>query len=252
MLDGTFPQALAQRLVAAMGEADCVIAVAHHLELRLRELGLQRVRTIANAVDPHVFAPARPDPVLQRSLDIDAARVVVAHLSNFKALKRPLDIVASAAAALPREPRLLYLIVGDGPTRAAMQDAVASAGMRDDFRFTGWVPHADVQRYLHLSDIVILPSQAEAMAMIYLEAQACGRLLIASDIAAAREVVEDGRTGLLFPLGDVAALTEVTLRAAQDAGLRAAIGEQARAAALARPLDAALDEYEAVLREHAR
>jgi glycosyltransferase involved in cell wall biosynthesis len=99
---------------------------------------------------------------------------------------------------------------------------------------------------MNLSDIVVMPSAAEALALVYLETQACGRVLVASDVAGAREVVDDGMTGLLFPVGDIDGLTAATLRAARDPALRAAIGARARTAAASHPLDVALSEYEAV------
>ena len=69
-------------------------------------------------------------------------------------------------------------------------------------------------------------------------------MLIASDIAAAREVVEDGVTGLLFPVGDVEAMANCIVRAAADTSLRAAIGARARAFAEAHTFETALDAYE--------
>jgi glycosyltransferase involved in cell wall biosynthesis len=246
LIDGSYPRELTARLLDCLGEADCIIAVAHHLGQRLRDLGLERIEVIANAVDPAMFAPAPRDPDLMRSLGIGSERVVVAHLSNLKELKRPLDLVHSAVAARRADPRLIYLVVGDGTCRAATEAECARAGVDEHFRFTGWVPHHEVVRYINLADVVVMPSAAEALALVYLETQACGRVLIASDVAGAREVVEDEVTGLLFGVGDIDALTAATLRAAADPALRVAIGTRARAAAAARPLDVALSEYEAV------
>ena len=81
---------------------------------------------------------------------------------------------------------------------------------------------------LSCADIVVMPSAGEAQARVYLETQASGRTLLASDIAAAREVVEDGRTGLLFRTGDANHLAERLLEAARDPRLRERIGQQAR------------------------
>ena len=127
-----------------------------------------------------------------------------------------------------RDPRLLYMIVGDGPNRGPMTVECERRGVLDRFRFPGWIPHGEVPRYMNLADIVVMPSENEAMAFAYLETQACGRVLIASDIAATREVVDDGVNGLLVEVGDSAAMAEATLRAAADAGLRQAIGARAR------------------------
>ncbi|MEO8604682.1 MAG: glycosyltransferase family 4 protein, partial [bacterium] len=246
LLSGAYPPELARALRDGLAGADCVIAVAHHLAERLRELGLQRIEVIPNAVDTHAFTPGPRDATLLRELDLPEASVIVAHVSNLKDIKRPLDLVHAAAAALPRDPRLWFVIVGDGPCRAQVEAECARAGVRDRFRFTEWVPRTSVPRYLRLADIVVMPSETEALALVYLETQACGRVLIASDIAAAREVVQHGVTGLLFAKGDCAALADSILRAAADPNLRTAIGTQARSFAERYTLEAALDAYERV------
>jgi phosphatidylinositol alpha-mannosyltransferase len=73
-----------------------------------------------------------------------------------------------------------------------------------------------------------MPSEDEAQARVYLETQSCGRVILASDIAAAREVITDGETGVLFRMGDAADLAASMLRLAHDAELRATIGRRAR------------------------
>ena len=94
---------------------------------------------------------------------------------------------------------------------------------------------------------MVLPSFGEGLARVYLETQACGRVLVASDTGPAREVVDDGATGLLFPVGDVDALAERCLRAAQDSGLRARIGSAARERVRRHEIGAAVTRYEAAL-----
>jgi glycosyltransferase involved in cell wall biosynthesis len=109
-----------------------------------------------------------------------------------------------------------------------METACRRYGIASHFRFVGWVPYDDVAAYLNLADLVVMPSDSEAQARVYLETQACGRTLVASDVAGARHVVEDGETGLLFHKADVAHLTATILRAAADPGLRHRIGARAR------------------------
>ena len=150
---------------------------------------------------------------------------------------------------MAREPRLLFLIVGNDRLRGEMEEACVGAGIAGRFRFAGWVDQSESPRYLNLADMVVMPSQLEALSLVYLEAQACGRVLIASDIPAAREVIEDGVTGLLFPMGVIEAFSEKILLAAAQPGLRAAIGRRARAQAEASGMDEWLDAYERALRE---
>lgn len=242
----THSPALHDALVAGLARADRIVAVARHVAPHLRALGLTRIDVVPNAVDPEVFAPGPPDAALRAALALDDHGPVVLHVSNLKALKRPLDVAHAAAVALPREPRLWFVVVGEGAGRAQIDAEATRLGIRTRFRFTGWVPRAEVARYLRLADLVVMPSEAEALALVYLETLACGRVLIASDIAAAREVVRDGETGLLFPAGDTPALAACIVRAAGDASLRAAIGARARAWAARHPLARALDAYERV------
>jgi glycosyltransferase involved in cell wall biosynthesis len=121
--------------------------------------------------------------------------------------------------------------------------------IRERFAFTGWVAHECVADYLNLADVVVMPSESEGQARVYLETQACGRTLLASDIASAREVVVHGKTGLLFRRGDIKDLTEKTLAAAKDPQLRKSIGRQARARVGIHALDTVVAAYDAMLGE---
>jgi len=209
-------------------KVDLIVTVARHLEGSLRELGLPHPVTIPNPVDPAKFYPKPRDAGLMTQLRLCSDHLIIAHVSNMKALKRSSDIVASAREVINVEPRVIYLMVGEGPCRAQLENECRRLGIIDHFRFTGWVEHEKVADYMNLADAVVMPSETEAMALVYLETMACGRLLIASDIPAAREAVRDGQTGLLFPKGDVAELTRKTLLAANDPMLRDRIGSAAR------------------------
>ena len=86
----------------------------------------------------------------------------------------------------------------------------------------------------------------------YVETQACGRVLVASDIRAAREVILDGETGVLFRPGDVTDLTDKILGLAGAPERRAEIGRQARARIRPHALDGAVEAYEGLLAELVR
>jgi 1,2-diacylglycerol 3-alpha-glucosyltransferase len=247
LLNGTYPRELAEGLVDRLRGLNALVTPARHLAASLARLRLPSVRVVRNAVDPARFHPHRRDGELARRLGVGEDDVVAAHLSNLKPVKRPLDIVAAAALALARDPRLLFLVVGDGPMRAEVEEACRAAGVEERFRFVGWVEHEDVPAYLSLADILVLPSAAEAQALVYLEAHATGPTLIASDIPAAREVIVDGETGLLFPMGDVDAFAAAIVHAAADPELRAAVGRAARARVQAHALPEVVAEHERLL-----
>jgi len=228
VLSGRYPAELSRQFLEQCRKVDLIVTVAAHLAEGLRRLGLSKVCTIFNAVDLSDFSPAPKDPGLLRELAIGDDRVVVGYVANLHARKRPLDLVASAARALRHDSRLVYVVVGDGTLRQATEDACRLQQIHHAFRFVGWVDYQRVPALINLADMVVLPSDAEGLARVYLETQACGRLLVASDIPPAREVITDGETGLLFRPGDTEDLASKTLRAASDPDLRARIGRQAR------------------------
>jgi glycosyltransferase involved in cell wall biosynthesis len=251
MLKAALPGGLhqSQRVLAGFRHADRLVAVAPHVGESARGLGLERVLVIGNPVDVDRFTPRPKDRDLMEELGIEPDALVVAHVSKLNPLKRPLDVVLAAERALSAEPRLLALILGDGPLRKEMEEAAAERGIGGRFRFAGWLDHAAIPRHLSLADVVVMPGEFEGRSLVYLETQACGRVLLASDIQSAREVVVDGKTGLLFRTGDVAHLAARLLEILSDARLRETIGHQARHVAERYALEDVVAAYEALFRD---
>jgi glycosyltransferase involved in cell wall biosynthesis len=252
MANGTYPDDLARELLGEFGKASVLVSVAQHMADGLGRLGISGVRVVRNSVDLAQFAAQAPDPALRRELGVAADDVVVVHASNLKAAKRPLDLVGSAVRALRRDPRLLYVVVGDGAHRRDMEAACRESGTAGRFRFVGWVDYARMPAYLALADVVVSPSQTEGLSRVYLETQASGKLLLASDIPAAREVVVDGVTGCLFRVGDVEHLADQTLRLASDRDLRERIGRNARERVRTHSLPEVVAAYAEILDECSR
>jgi glycosyltransferase involved in cell wall biosynthesis len=249
MIAGTIPSAAARRYIEQFHRVDLVVLVARHLLPLYRAWGLARLRIVQNGVDRRTFAPRPKSADLRSELGLRPSDVVLLHASNLKSIKRPLDLVESATFAVRRDPRLVYVIAGDGPMRAAIDTACRRRGIARSFRFAGWVDRERMPDLLNLADIVAMPSETEALALLYLETLACGRVLLASDIAGAREVVRDGRDGVLFARGDVGALTDKTLELAARPSLRAAIGRRGRERSRRFDLRRTLSSYEALLAE---
>ena len=234
VLAGTYPEPLATELCAELGEADLLVAVAEHMAAGARRVGLDRATAVPNATDTRRFRPGRRSAARLARLGIPPDALVIAHVSNLKPVKRPLDLVESAAPALAAEPRLWYVVVGDGTLRGEMEALGRERGVADRVRFVGGVPYADMPSWIRLADVVAMPSESEGIARTYLETQASGRVLLASDIPGAREVVTPGETGVLYPVGDVAALAARTVELARDPRRRATIGLAARRHVVAR------------------
>jgi glycosyltransferase involved in cell wall biosynthesis len=228
ILNGSYPAKLAERLLQRFREVDVVVTSAQHMQSTLAQLDVRNVEVIPNPVDLDRFHPDAASPGLRRALSVREDDLVVAHASNLKALKRPLDIVRAAEIALAEDNGLVFVILGDGPCRVELEEECAARHLRRRFRFAGWVAHERMPAAIASADIVVMPSAGEAQALVYLETQASGRALLASDIPAAREVIEHGRSGLLFDTGDIPGLAAAVLTAARDPELRTKLGRQAR------------------------
>jgi glycosyltransferase involved in cell wall biosynthesis len=252
---GRSPQRWDQAWLEAVAPADLLITPAHYMRVTLERLGVCRVEVIPNAIDLSQFragiggdgARTLAVAAMRRRLRIDDHDIVVACVANLNSRKRPLDVVASAALALRREPRLLYLMAGAGSLRSQVEQACRDAGIEDRVRVLGWVEYDQIPTLLRLSTIAVLASDAEGLARASLEAQASGRALIMSDIEASHEVVRHRHDGLLFPVGDVERLAALTLEAVADDELRHRIERAARESAASRSIETAVARYEDTL-----
>ncbi len=133
------------------------------------------------------------------------------------------------ALAILREgalPNARLVLVGDGPTRPAMEDLARSLGVENKVEFAGM--RGDVDRLYPTFDLAALTSECEAFPVSILEAMACGRPIVASDLTGVREAVVEGETGELFPVGDARALAEKIIRLARDPVRRASMGMAGR------------------------
>jgi hypothetical protein len=218
----------------ALRRADRITTICDGLRREIAARGIQaaRITVVPNAVDTDRFRfGAAPDEALRRRLGLEGA-TVLGFAGSFYGYEG-LDLLIEAAASLAsRRPELRVLLVGGGPQESALKALVAARGIADRVVFAGRVPHAEVQRYYELIDLLAYPRRRIRLTEIVtplkpLEAMAQGRLFIASDVGGHKELVREGETGFLFPAGDAAALARtidavLSRRAGWDRVLRQA------------------------------
>jgi glycosyltransferase involved in cell wall biosynthesis len=248
IVDGSFPEEHGRPWLDAFRKADRVVTVSHFFADGLRDRGLSQVCTIQNHVDLGRFRPEAKDLTLLEQLGIRHGQIVVVHVSKIEPIKRPLDLVA-VASKIGHVDDLVYVIVGEGPLLAEMKETCRRLEVMDRFRFVGWVPYDRVPGFLNIADMVVQPSESEGLSRVYLEAMACGRTLIASDIPAAREVIRHRENGLLFERGNLDNLEKTINLAANDSALRERIGRSALTSVASHALDRMAAEYDRLFRE---
>ena len=125
---------------------------------------------------------------------------IVTHISNFRGVKR-VDDVVRVFARISRAVPARLLLVGDGPDRLKVHELAESEGVSDRVLFLG--KQNSVAELLSCTDLFLLPSETEAFGLVALEAMACGVPVVATSTGGLPEVVDDGMSGFLRPVGDV-------------------------------------------------
>ncbi|MDA1081434.1 MAG: N-acetyl-alpha-D-glucosaminyl L-malate synthase BshA [Gemmatimonadetes bacterium] len=228
-------------------KSDRITAVSEFLkEETIRAFGCAngRVDVIPNFIDPAVYTPERRDATLRRELASDSPLVM--HISNFRPVKRVRDIIATFAKLRETVPAVLVM-VGDGPDRHVAEAESRRLGVAKYVRFLGRIDA--VAPLLAVADAYILTTDRESFGLSALEAMACGVPVVAAGVGGIVEVVEDGVTGALRPVGDTDALASALAELLTDRALwerQSAAGVQ-RARALF-GIDDVVSRYEAVYR----
>lgn len=141
---------------------------------------------------------------------------IIMHMSNFRKVKRPEDVIRTFAWIHQAMPSKLVL-VGDGPEMKACVQLVNQLGLRDRVLYMG--NQENVVPLLSVADLFLLPSEQESFGLAALEAMACGAPVIASDVGGLSEVVVDGETGFLCPVGDVESMASRAIQLLSDPDL---------------------------------
>ena len=215
-----------------------------------RGLWARQVHMIYNGVDLPHFDPAAAAPgaaATRASLGFGPADRVVGICAVLRPEKAHVDLLGAVARLGRDGRRWKVLVIGDGPMRAVIEAEVARLGLEDDVRITGF--QSDVRPWVAACDVLALASTAiETFSIAALEAMAMEKPMIMSDIGGAREQVEPGVNGLLFPAGDVPALA-ACLGECWDPAATRRMGAAARQrVAKDFSLDTMIEQYAALFR----
>ncbi len=202
----------------ALQRVDAATTICEGLRSEIigRGIPARKIEVIPNAVDIGDFAVGGArDEALAQQLGLEG-KTVLGFIGSFYAYEG-LDILLNALPAmLEKRPEIRVLLVGGGPQDAALRAQAKALGIDDKVVFTGRVPHSEVQRYYNLVDVLCYPRHKMRLTDLVtplkpLEAMAQGRLMVASDVGGHKELIDDGRTGVLFAAGDAAALSKQVL-----------------------------------------
>ena len=224
--------------------SDGLTAVSSYLRdetVRDFSVPADRIEVIPNFIDVEQWRPGL-EPCHRSTLAPGGERIVM-HVSNFRPVKRVTDVIDTFARIAQEVPARLVM-VGDGPDRPRAERLARELGVRDDVVFLG--KHQSVEELVACADLFLLPSETESFGLAALEAMACGAPVVASRTGGLPEVIDDGETGFLLEVGDVASMAQVGVRLLTDDELHARIAAAGRRAAETRfSAESVVPRYEA-------
>jgi glycosyltransferase involved in cell wall biosynthesis len=203
--------------------------VARSLEHRLA-LPIQRIEVIPNGISASAITQndAAARATLRAQLGVSAETCVVVHVGRLTPQKGQLHTLAVARRL--RDQPVLFILVGEGPTRHRLEREIASEHLDGQVRLVGG--RLDVLPFLHAADIFMLPSLHEGFGIAAVEAMAAGLPVVAYRHGPLTEIVLDGQTGLLADFGSTDALAAAVRALLADPPRRARMGEAGRRRAL--------------------
>jgi N-acetyl-alpha-D-glucosaminyl L-malate synthase BshA len=196
-------------------QSDGVTAISSYLRDRTREaFGItSEIEVIRNFVNCDVYVRNPELVATMRGRYAEPNERLLVHLSNFRPVKRIQDVV-EVFARVAREVPARLMLIGDGPDRSVAEYLAREHHIQDRIHFIG--KQDNVNELLPLADLMLMPSEMESFGLAALEAMACGVPTIATDVGGVPELIDDGRNGLLFGVGDVGSMAAAAIALLRD------------------------------------
>lgn len=216
----------------AFRRADGMFVVSSVLKQHFVERGIpsDRIAVVPNGADPDVFRPEVADRAARGDFGPDD--VVIGFVGSFSSF-HGIEVLKQVVAQLcPREPRARFLFVGEGTRSADLREFCRASGFADRVRFTGHVAREHVPALMAATDVLVAPYSREAFFYFspikLFEYMSCGKAVVATRIGQIGDVIEDGKTGLLYDPDDTDGLITKLIAVIRDPELRTAMGSNAR------------------------
>lgn len=209
-----------------MNHADGVITPTTPIMKEIGEHGVspRDGRVITAGIDTDMFSPMDPPKELIEELGLEGRRIIM-HVGRVSFEKHVDDIVRCLGLL---DDDVSLVIVGDGPARETVEEAVKECGFEDRVRFTGFVNRADLPRYYSIADVCVSSSRFETQGLTTMEAMACRKPIVCPEARAFTEIIHNGVDGFMFT-GGIEDMADAINRALNcDDSVKEAAMERAR------------------------
>lgn len=230
---------------------DCLVVVSKAMVEDAIDAGCSssKIRVIYNGIDLRMIPPPVSSDIFERN-GITKNDFIILYLGRLLAVKCPQDVVQALPKILQLVPNARLVFAGQGEERSRLEDSVSGLNLKDKVIFTGFVTGDDKWSLLRRCDVFVLPAVVEAFGIAVIEAMACSKPVVATNLGPFPEIIRDGESGLLVPLHSPDKLANAIIQLALDEKGRAEMGEKARKEVEERfDINKTGDEYLKIYRE---
>jgi len=193
-----------------------------HIERRIAPLN--KFITIHSGVDLDRFMNLNIDiKKKKKELNIPQDFYVIGTVGRLVPIKGHKYLVSAAEMIIKEFPKTVFVIVGDGFLKPILERHAEALGIRKNIVFTGW--RKDVPEILYLFNVLVFPSLNEGMGRVMIEGMSLGKPIVASNVGGIRDLIEDGKNGLLVPPRDSNALRKAISRLIRNKKLAEGLGK---------------------------
>jgi sugar transferase (PEP-CTERM/EpsH1 system associated) len=207
----------------------CVLTLNRRMQSELAaECGLSEdhIRIIANGVDVKTFRPHEDRNALRAAFGLPKDRFIIGNVARLDPVKNHEVILRALCRMRDRGLKPLFMLVGEGPHRAMLEQEIRRLQIATDVCLFGYSDR--ISRLLNCMDLYVQSSFYEGFSNTILEAMACGLPVLATDVGGTADLLDNGREGFLFQPADDEALAALIMRLQQDNPLRRSMAERAR------------------------
>ncbi len=189
------------------------------------ELPAQKIQVIHNGISVEKYTTNESSEKSRTLLNFPISKKIIAVVGRLHEQKGHIYLIRAAQKIIDNIPDCHFIFVGDGELRESLQKLVGDLELTAYFTFVGF--RTDIPRILNAIDLFILPSLDEGLPLVLLEGMAAGKPVIATDVGGVAELVQNNRSGVLIPSGQVEAIVNSVVNIFQLKGLMKRIGIQA-------------------------
>lgn len=206
-------------------KSDRVTAVSQALVKQTKDLIApdKEIDVLYNFLDERIYRKVQSD-YLKKDYGITEQEKIIIHVSNFRKVKRVLDVV-TVFADIHKELPSKLILAGDGPEMSAVLKKVDELGIKEHVLFLG--KQDNLEELYSISDLMLLLSEKESFGLVALEAMACGVPCIGTDAGGIPEVIMDQKNGYIFPVGDTDSMAKAAVNLLKNEELHSSFSRQA-------------------------